>query len=450
MTVGKNGGWTAHGGAGERGVSCDGPFGAGADGGASDDTASGGMASDDVVSEEHLAAGSDAGASHTDDDFAGDDPAGDDLAGDEAPDGRRGDDVATEYHVVEDAYAGLELDEYLCLVYPGVPKGALREEVRSGRVTLDGARVQPSKRVRSGSVVIARIADDVLAKRRRAQVPPLAVLWEDAHQAVVEKPAGLAVEPERWDPEGGCVIDALLAWARDGRDDGATPLFRPRLVHRLDKDTSGALVVAKDLAAERRLAAAFAAGSVRKEYLALVEGVPNLADGEVSTIDLPLAEDARRAGRVRVDLRRGKPSRTDIWIERRFDGYSLLRCRLHTGRTHQIRVHLAHIGLPLAIDPVYGRRDAFLLSSVKRGYRPKRGRTERPLMERQTLHAETLVVPTADVDAAALAAQPPSIPPDHPVGEVFAQGPWVGVRAPLPADLARVIKQLSKVRPPRR
>lgn len=361
-----------------------------------------------------------------------------------------------EYDVIPEEHAGMELDEYLCLVYPGVPKGALREEVRAGRVLLDGARVQPSKRVRTGTVVIARIDDRVLVRRRRAQVAPLDVLWEsggapDAGCAVVDKPPGLAVEPERWDPEGGCVIDALLAWAdRRAADDPQAPRFRPRLVHRLDKDTSGALLVAKDIEAERRLAGAFASGHVRKEYLALVEGVPNLEDGEVWTIDLPLAEDMRRAGRVRVDRRRGKPARTDVWIERRFDGYSLLRCRLHTGRTHQIRVHLAESGLPLAIDPLYGRRDAFLLSSVKRGYRPKRGRSERPLMERHTLHADALVFLAEAADDAALAVGPPAIPADLEPGASFSTGPWVGVRAPMPGDLAKVLKQLSKVRPARR
>jgi len=359
-----------------------------------------------------------------------------------------------EYDVVPEEHAGLELDEYLCLVFPGVPKGALREEVRSGRVLFDGARVQPSKRVRAGTVVITRIRDAVLQRRRAVEIEPLAVLWEsdgpaNAGCAVVEKPPGLAVEPERWDPEGGCVIDALQTWA-ERRATESDARFRPRLVHRLDKDTSGALLVAKDIETERRLAGAFASGHVRKEYLALVEGVPNLDDGEVWTIDLPLAEDARRAGRVRVDRRRGKPSRTEVWIEQRFDGYSLLRCRLLTGRTHQIRVHLAESGLPLAIDPLYGRRDAFLLSSVKRGYRPKRGRTERPLMERQTLHADALIFLARPADEAALAAGPPEVPRDLEPGASFTSGPWTGVRAPLPADLTRVLKQLAKVRPARR
>jgi 23S rRNA pseudouridine1911/1915/1917 synthase len=348
----------------------------------------------------------------------------------------------TEYFVVEDDRAGLEVDEYLCLVYEGVAKGALREHVRSGRITVDGERVQPNKRLKVGAVVIAKLEDGMLRRRAAVETPPLPVVWEGDDCAVVDKPPHLAVEPERWFKDGACVADGLLAWARtsDGR-----LAFRPRIVHRLDKDTSGALLVAKDLECERRLRNAFAEGRVRKEYLAIVEGVPNLADGEVATVDAPLGMDPRKSGRMRIDAREGKESRTEYWIEKRFDGYSLLRCRPVTGRTHQIRVHMAEQGFPLLVDPFYGRRDAFLLSEVKRGYRGKKGRAERPLMDRLTLHADTIAFPLDDLDQDERAPQDTVEP-----GAARRVGRWMVVRAPLPDDFARVLKQLDKVRPARR
>ena len=124
---------------------------------------------------------------------------------------------------------------------------------------------------------------------------------------------------------------------------------------------------------------------------------------------------------MRVDFQSGKHAETWIRVEQPFRGFTLLRCRPRTGRTHQIRVHLAQLGFPLAVDPLYGRRTALTLSEIKAGYRPKPGRTEAPLIQRLTLHAHRLAFPTS-------------------------RGQFVAVEAPLPRDLARVLKQLEKVR----
>jgi len=249
------------------------------------------------------------------------------------------------------------------------------------------------------------------------------VLYEDADCLVVDKPAGLAVEPERWQRHLASLSGALLKLALDRAAVEGEQGFRPRLVHRIDKDTTGCVLVAKHLEAERSLRTAFDERVVEKRYLALVEGEHPVADGAVEMIDLPLLHDDRRGGRMIVSERDGKPSSTAVRAVERYHGFTLLACEPLTGRTHQIRAHLAAVGFPLAVDPVYGRRDALYLSELKSDYRPKAGRVERPLIERLTLHAATIRFPS----------------PSQP-------GRAVAVEAPLPRDLERTLKQLAKVR----
>ncbi len=336
----------------------------------------------------------------------------------------------SEYLVVPLESAGLELDEYLCLVYPGLTKGFVRREVREGRVLVDACAANPSQRLRHQQVLTVDFDEDGMpAFEPVAPSIEVPILHEDDDVMVMNKPAGLAVEPERWHRHLASLSGALMKIALDRepdeetREPGEVALsFRPRLVHRIDKDTSGCVVVAKHLEAERALRAAWDGGGVRKSYLALVEGEHPLADGESEMIDLPLDSDARKSGRMRVQKRGGKPSRTRISVAERYRGYTLLACEPLTGRTHQIRVHLAASGFPLAVDPYYGRRDALLLSEIKSDYRAKRGRAERPLIDRLTLHAREIAFPSA------------------------GGGDEIRVEAPLPKDFERTLKQLSKVR----
>lgn len=323
--------------------------------------------------------------------------------------------------------AGLELDEFLCLHHPGTTKGFWRAEVRAGHVLVDGEATSPAAALRRDQVVIVDVDDDAFSRAPRAPEAPLPILYEDERLLVVDKPPDLAAEPERWAQENASVAGALLSEARSRGDaeDGALA-FRPRLLHRLDKDTSGAIAVAKDLDTERRLRTAFEEGTVDKEYVALVEGEVPIEDGAEHVIDVALDADARRSGRMRAVERGGKSARTIVSVAERFRGFTWLTCRPETGRTHQIRVHLAHFGFPLAVDPLYGRRTKLALSEIKAGYRPKPGRVERPLIDRLTLHARRLRLPGG----------PGGIAP-------------VEVEAPLPDDLERVLKQLRKVRPHR-
>ena len=319
---------------------------------------------------------------------------------------------------VETTDAGMELDEFLCQTFPSLSKRFLRMQVRDGRVLVDGSAVQFSKRLRTDEVISVDFdEDDIEAATRTAPGFELSILHQDERLLVIDKPADLSVEPDRWDASLPSLVGGL---ARLGERLGS----HLRVVHRLDKDTSGAVLVARTVEAERELREAFDTGAITKEYLALVEGEHPLADGESEVIDQPLGPGRKRGGEMRVTPD-GKPSRTRVRVEQRFRGYTLLRCEPLTGRTHQIRVHLAHEGFPLAVDPAYGRRSALLLSEIKAGYRPKPGRAERPLIERLSLHAARVVIP----GSASAGTQP------------------VEVEAPLPADFAKTLKQMAKVRP---
>jgi RluA family pseudouridine synthase len=324
----------------------------------------------------------------------------------------------------------MELDEFLCLMFPLLTKGFVRQLVRDGRVQINAQAVFPNRRVKFGEVLFVEFEEDeVKGTPPVAPAQPLLVLYEDEHVLAVEKPAGIAAEPERWERDAASIAGGLLQLSLD-RSEGEEGLgFRARLLHRLDKDTSGVLLAAKSIESERFLRDAFARGdgTIEKTYLAIVEGEYPLGDGEFDTIEFPIGPDSRRSGKMLVDDR-GKASRTEVRVRERFSGFSLLECRPLTGRTHQIRVHLSAAGFPLVVDPLYGRRDAFLLSDFKRSYREKKGSVERPLLSRLSLHAEAIEFPCA---------------PEEPKRRER-------VEAEVPKDMRQVLKQLGKVRPPRR
>jgi len=245
-------------------------------------------------------------------------------------------------------------------------------------------------------------------KPDRAIRSGLNLLHVDDELIGVDKPAGVVSVPGR---AGEFCLPDLLRLMPDFKSD--EPL---RVVQRLDKETTGVIVYARTLAAQRELTRQFAAREVEKIYFALVSGYVE-GDGEV---DLPLAFD-QRAGRVRVDPRRGKPARTCFRVLQRVAGNTLLECRPLTGRTHQVRVHLAAIGHPLTVDPLYGGGEAVWLSQHKAGYRPSGRREERPLIDRVTLHAQSLTL-------------------THP-----ATGQELQLTAPLPRDLRAALRQLERL-----
>lgn len=320
---------------------------------------------------------------------------------------------------------GVELDEFLCRLFPLVRKRELRKLVREGVVTVNGGPASPSVRLRADDVVSCDFEEEELEQPAEPAAPsePPVLLFEDEHMFVIDKPADLLVEPDRWEEHRPSLLGGLHELSAR-RVERGEPGFRPRLAHRLDKDTSGVIAVAKTIDAERVLGEAFEHGGVRKTYLALVEGEHPLAPEESATIDLPIAPDGRRNGQMCV-RRDGKSSQTVLRVRERFRGSTLLECEPLTGRTHQIRVHLASQGFPLLVDPLYGRRKALLLSEIKSGYRRKPGKSEPPLIARLTLHAHSLELPRVGAS-----------------GEAPLR-----VEAPLPADFERALKQLAKWRP---
>jgi RluA family pseudouridine synthase len=242
--------------------------------------------------------------------------------------------------------------------------------------------------------------------RRRAK--PLTLLHVDADLIAVDKPAGVLSVPGRGDdPSLFELIRALPEFAAD------EPL---RIVHRLDRDASGVIVFARTLAAQRGLVRQFMDRRVEKTYYALVSGYV-LEGGEV---DLPIFYN-KRSGQMEVSPRRGKPSCTRYSIAQRVAGNTLLECVPLTGRTHQIRLHMAAIGHPLTVDPVHGGGSAVLLSAYKPDYHASKRHAERPLIDRLTLHAARLAF-------------------EHPCA-----GEHMTLEAALPKDLRATVNQLSRL-----
>jgi len=231
--------------------------------------------------------------------------------------------------------------------------------------------------------------------------PKLAILLDTPDLVAVHKPAGLATIPGRG--ETTSVLEQLAAQL--GLPCSGTADPRVRVVHRLDKDTSGVLLFAKHTAAQRHVSHQFQNNTVEKEYLAIVAGRPSADKGE---IDAPLAPNPNNPKQMAVS-KHGRPALTFWRVEQRFRTHSLIRCFPKTGKTHQIRVHLKHAGMPLAVDPLYNpKAPPLLLSSVKRDYRPTRGEAvERPLIARLTLHAEKLRFTDLSGAAVEVIAAPP-------------------------------------------
>jgi 23S rRNA pseudouridine1911/1915/1917 synthase len=279
---------------------------------------------------------------------------------------------------VEEAEAGRRLDRFLQERIPDHSRSALQRLIKKGLVLVAGASGKGGRSLKPGETVEITLPAPEPLELEPEDIP-VEIVYEDEHLAVINKPAGLVVHPAVGN-RTGTLVHALLFHLGDLSGIGGK--LRPGIVHRLDKDTSGLMLVAKSDPAHTALVAAIAAREVKREYLALVWGELSEAEG---LVDAPLGRDPQERKRIAVLPEKGKPARTHYSRIDSFRGFDYIRLELDTGRTHQIRVHMAHIGHPVFGDPLYGGRRARLRSRKRE--EQLLDRELLAIMPRQALHA---------------------------------------------------------------
>jgi 23S rRNA pseudouridine1911/1915/1917 synthase len=329
---------------------------------------------------------------------------------------------------------GRRIDAYLSSRFTDYSRNVIQKVIEAEAVLVNGRTVKASYRVRTGDMVriwLPELADYT----PKPEDIPITVIYEDEAITVVDKPPGMVTHPAKGNWQGTLVnaiqfhYDTLSTLAGENR---------PGIVHRLDRDTSGLLIVVKDEIAHRGLGLQFENREVHKEYLAIVSGVPQ-KDSDYIERPIGFHPTVREKMAIRTIESGGKEAVTFYEVLERFDGYAFVRCKPRTGRTHQIRVHLAHIGHPILADKAYSGRDRIRLSDLigsasvvgdpsrqpvpADADSPELADAERPLIDRQALHAHTLRF-------------------THPLS-----GQEVSLTAPLPADMARTLDALREHRP---
>lgn len=299
--------------------------------------------------------------------------------------------------------AGSRLDKALADRLPDHSRTSVAAWIKAGRVLLDGRREPARYRLEGGETAVARIPPPKPATVGPEPIP-LSIIYEDDDLLVVDKPWGLSVHPGSGRP-AGTLANALVHYA--GTLPEGTGSDRPGIVHRLDKDTSGAIVVARTEPAQWKLSAAFAERLVHKTYLAIVHGAP---DDDEGLIELAIGRHPKERKKMAVDGVAKRSAKTHWIVEQRLPRHTVMLLKPHTGRTHQIRVHMKAIRLPIVADPIYGNR----------------GLVGDDVPGRLMLHAWKLAFP-------------------HP-----QTGEAMSFEAPIPADMTRAIEKLSLLNPPRR
>jgi len=299
---------------------------------------------------------------------------------------------------------GLRLDRFIAMQVPEISRTHVQNLIDEGRVLVGGIAKKPSHRLELGETVNIEIPVPVVPGVEPEDIP-LGILYEDKDIVVINKPSGMIVHPGSGE-DGGTLVAALLhRYGADGLSQ-IGGVMRPGIVHRLDKDTSGAMVVARNDESHSKLVAEFRERRVEKTYLALLHGA---VKGEKGRIELPVSRDMKRRSRMTARRADGREARTDWRLRLRLDQFSLVETNIHTGRTHQIRVHFSALTFPVVGDTLYGA--------------PRQERIGRELMpplERNFLHSARIAF-----------AHPQS-------------GKRTEFRAPLPAELVAYIHELGR------
>jgi len=303
---------------------------------------------------------------------------------------------------------GERIDRYVSRHISSITRSQVKRLVEKGCIRVDGKRPKTNEKLRQGQVVVVEVP-----VRRRGLKPcsmELKVLYEDEWLVAVDKPPGIVVHPSETVDEP-TLVEALIAEFPQMRDVGERE--RPGLVHRLDKDTSGVLLVAKDVDVQRSLMSLFASHRVKKHYVALTSGCPKDDRGKV---DVCIKRHPVHRQRYTVG-EDGRRSLTSFRTLRRFGGrFAYLFLNPLTGRTHQVRVHLKHLGCPVLCDRLYSSRENLFISEL---YGRKVGKAEKPILTRQALHSFSVLFV-------------------HPV-----TGRYLRIKSPLPEDIRRVLDALE-------
>jgi 23S rRNA pseudouridine1911/1915/1917 synthase len=306
--------------------------------------------------------------------------------------------------VVAEEHAGQRLDRFLATQFPDVSRTHVQTLIDEGRVRVSGIAKKPSHHLESGETITVEIPAPPLPGVEPENIP-LIILYEDEDIAIVNKPAGMIVHPGAGN-DTGTLVAALLH--RFGVEHGLSSVggpLRPGIVHRLDKGTSGAMIIARNDTAHLKLVEEFRARRVQKTYLALLHGN---AKGKKGRIELPVARDLRRRSRMTARRSEGREARTDWRLLLRLGAFSLIEADLHTGRTHQIRVHFSALALPVVGDTLYGAP-----------HQESIGREQLPSLGRNFLHAARIAL-------------------EHP-----RTGQRMEFRAPLPQVLLAYLRTLG-------